>query len=192
MFLNLEKSVTLNMKKWIALFSQTGSEICNISEEIGRYPDIVLTDNVKGYIDERLIANTTVLRRDYKPLSKDEKKKYYTEYFDNSNLHTLHGWLNIVPVEVCKEFTIYNGHPGLITYYPELKGKDPQVRVWDSICKYMYVGSVIHKVTPVVDDGEVVASYKMFGLHCIDLESTFEIHKKTSLISWINFLNTLK
>ena len=43
------------------------------------------------------------------------------------DLITLHGYLRIIPENICKQCKhIYNGHPGLINMYPELKGKDPQ------------------------------------------------------------------
>jgi folate-dependent phosphoribosylglycinamide formyltransferase PurN len=49
---------------------------------------------------------------------------------------TLHGWLRVIPAYVCERSRIYNGHPGLITKYPELKGKDPQVRAFIKEGKY--------------------------------------------------------
>ena len=36
------------MAKWIAFFSQTGSEIVNISKAIGRVPDLIVTNNDEG------------------------------------------------------------------------------------------------------------------------------------------------
>ena len=33
------------VKNWIALFSQTGSEIADISEKLGKSPDLVITNN---------------------------------------------------------------------------------------------------------------------------------------------------
>ena len=34
----------IDNKKWIAFFSHTGNEIYNISKELGRYPDRVITN----------------------------------------------------------------------------------------------------------------------------------------------------
>ena len=31
--------------RWIALFSQTGSEIVDISKKIGRWPDVIITNS---------------------------------------------------------------------------------------------------------------------------------------------------
>ena len=30
--------------KWIAFFSQTGAEICDIAESLGRWPDLIVTN----------------------------------------------------------------------------------------------------------------------------------------------------
>ena len=54
----------------------------------------------------------------------------------DNTLITLNGWLRIVPPDKCAKYNIYNGHPGLITKYPELKGKDPQQRMWENIHEY--------------------------------------------------------
>ena len=75
---------------------------------------------------------------------------------------TLHGWLRIMPPSICEKFKIYNGHPGLITDYPELKGKDPQERMFND-GNYTYYGSVVHKVVPEVDSGEIVSEVKRFN-----------------------------
>ena len=32
------------MGKWIAFFSQTGSEIAEVSKQIGRWPDVIITN----------------------------------------------------------------------------------------------------------------------------------------------------
>jgi folate-dependent phosphoribosylglycinamide formyltransferase PurN len=79
---------------------------------------------------------------------------------------------------------IYNGHPGLITYYPELKGKDPQIRAWEG--KYETVGSVVHKVTEGVDEGGVVRFSAVKNV-ATDLDTMYDLLKQTSLDSWIKF-----
>ena len=64
--------------RWAALFSQTGSEICNLSERLGTYPNLVISDNVNCSIDERININCKeILWRSYKKLSKEEKILYY-------------------------------------------------------------------------------------------------------------------
>jgi folate-dependent phosphoribosylglycinamide formyltransferase PurN len=178
--------------KWAALFSQTGSEICNLSEKFGRYPDAVISDNVDANksIDPRIELNCKKLYyRKYKGLTKEAKVDYYKKYLSGFDIITLHGWLNIVPAEVCNEFDIYNGHPGLINYYPELKGKDPQLRAWDNINDYQFIGSVIHRVTPGVDEGPIMVYKMAYSNCCTDLDSIFNALKQTSLDSWIDFLD---
>lgn len=175
--------------KWAALYSQTGSEICDISDKIGRYPDLVISDNVLGLpkTDNRILNAKKCTFGQYKPLSKQQKINYYNA-LDSYDIITLHGWLNIVPEIVCSKYTIYNGHPGLINCFPELKGKDPQIRTWKNIDNYKYIGSVIHKVTPEVDGGEIISYRSTVSTNCVDLESTFSELKKTSLNCWVDFL----
>ena len=178
--------------RWAALFSQTGSEICNLSEKLDRYPDLVISDNTSEtqIVDSRIELNCKkLLWRKYKGLTIEEKNNYYRDHLTGYDIITLHGWLNIVPGDICNQFKIYNGHPGLINYYPELKGKDPQVRTWENINNYQFVGSVIHKVTPGVDEGPVVCYKKIFSTCCIGQDSTFSVLKQTSLDSWIDFFN---
>jgi folate-dependent phosphoribosylglycinamide formyltransferase PurN len=175
---------------WAALFSQTGSEICNLSERLGTYPNLVISDNVNSAIDERININCKeVLWRSYKNLSKEEKIQYYIKRLQGYDIITLHGWLNIVPAEVCNALSIYNGHPGLINYYPDLKGKDPQVRAWRDIKAYDALGSVIHKVTPGVDEGPIICYSKSSAADVDSLDKVFDILRETSLNSWVDFFN---
>ena len=183
-------------KCWIAFFSQSGKEICDISEAIGRYPDVVLTDNTTiSKIDPRIINCRKLIIRKYRNLNKFQQVRYYTEdipvgrMFDDSTVITLNGWLNIVPGAVCKllEGKIFNGHPGLIDRYEELKGKDPQVRCFNNIEKYERVGSVVHVVTPGVDEGEIKYSSDVSSSECVDLDTTYKVLAGTSLRSWLQF-----
>jgi len=98
---------------------------------------------------------------------------------------TLHGWLRIVPPRICEKHTIFNGHPGLITEYPELKGKDPQVRAFEG--KYPVAGAVIHKVTAGVDEGKVLVEER-FNAMDLSLDDLFRILRDRSLYMWTDFL----
>ena len=112
--------------KWVALFSQTGSEICQVSEKLGRYPDLIIsnaTDFIK--INDDLIGKAPMIFTEKKPTVEE-----YLQYIPEDALVTMHGWLRIVPSEVCEKRNIYNGHPGLITKYPELKCKDRQLKAY--------------------------------------------------------------
>jgi len=178
--------------KWAAFYSQTGSEICDISDKLGRYPDLVITDNVTGEpkTDSRIVNSKAINTRQYRSLSKQEKIDYYN-ILDGYDIITLHGWLNIVPASVCNKYRMYNGHPGLITYYPELKGKDPQKRAWENIASYMYIGSVIHNVTAEVDGGNVAVQKKRLSVNCTSLDETYKELKETSLETWVEFLGDI-
>ena len=178
--------------KWAALFSQTGSEICNLSEKLGNYPNLVISDNTseQNVVDPRIERNCKrIIWSKYKGLSVEEKLKYYSDRLTGYDVITLHGWLNIIPAEICEMFNIYNGHPGLINYYPELKGKDPQIRMWENISNYVYIGSVVHRVTAGVDEGPILCDSKINSNCAYGLDSTFGILKQTSLGSWIDFFN---
>ena len=158
----------MSEKVWISFFSQTGTEIANVSNKIGRWPDVIVTNktSIEGVNDELLEHIDRLIMIPNKP-SLDEYGQvtaFATTLGDNVFLNnenkfegmliTLHGYLRIIPKEVCSLFYVYNGHPGDIVNYPELKGKDPQDRVTEDMTT---IGSVIHKVTLGVDEGEIVA-----------------------------------
>ena len=115
-------------KKWVAFFSHTGNEIYNISKKIGRFPDRVITNRAPGdkCINKQLISRVDVVYVSDRPAVED-----YNRVIWNDSVVTLHGWMRVVPKSVCKDYTIYNLHPGLITKYPELKGADTQKRVYE-------------------------------------------------------------
>ena len=123
----------------------------------------------------------------YYTSNKPEAYEYhhYLRQVENP-LITLHGWLRILPEDICNKYEIYNGHPGLITRYPELKGKDPQIRAFAG--EYNTGGCVIHRVTPGVDEGEVLMEREV-GIRLLDLDGLFTILHKTSVNMWIEFLD---
>jgi methionyl-tRNA formyltransferase len=168
-------------RQWIALFSQTGSEIVNLSKHLGIEPDIIFTNNLepntwhKGIIE----SNSSVIGN--KHLSIMEMLKC----IDNPII-TLHGYLRILPPDICNMFEIYNGHPGAIELYPELKGKDPQQKVIDRLNWYPYIGSVVHRVTETVDDGEIVARYTVRNKSKNSID-VIDYLRYTSLWSWLTF-----
>ena len=178
-------------KPWIAFFSQTGSEIADISESIGRWPDIIITNDRPSHlrtIDERIVKKGFVTVPN-KPTT-EELKLYLNQLVPKDTIVTLHGWLRIMPEELCKNFNIFNGHPGLITWYPELKGKDPQVRAYEGIQegKYESAGAVLHKVIPEVDEGRIIME-EYFGVDDkLSLDDLFRILKDRSLYMWCRFL----
>jgi len=93
-----------------------------------------------------------------------------------------------VPPDKCAKYNIYNGHPGLITKYPELKGKDPQQRAWHDLHKYDTVGSVVHRVVEEIDAGEVNTLSEISTANILTLDEMYKALRSTSLIAWSSFL----
>lgn len=178
----------MDKQTWIAFFSQTGAEIADISESIGRWPDIIITNERPDHL--RTI-DTRIEKQGYYTWANKPTEEDYIDLLENypDAVITLHGWLRVVPAYVCERSRIYNGHPGLITQYPELKGKDPQIRAYEGIKagKYTTAGAVIHKVTAGVDEGRVIME-EYFNAWNLELDDLFRILRDRSLYMWCNFL----
>ena len=180
------------------MFSQTGSEIAALAKHLGKWPDVIITNN----------TDRNKWCKELQELELRQKGKLYgggttinvvssiqarTANFlhdvegGKAALITLHGWLRIIPKEVCEQYEIVNGHPGLINVHPELKGKDPQQKAYDG--GYATIGSVVHKVTPIVDDGEILEWTAVFQDGKETLDDTFDKLKYTSYSSWIKFFD---
>jgi folate-dependent phosphoribosylglycinamide formyltransferase PurN len=170
---------------WVALFSQTGSEIHQVSEKLGTYPDMILCnkqDNFDGICSD-LIGKASIIFTDKNPTTEQ-----YLHYIPEGALVTMHGWLRIVSGEVCEKRTIYNGHPGLITKYPELKGKDPQKKAVQ--LKHTTAGCVIHQATAELDGGPIVAESREVSINGWFEDEEYVIEKlhKVSVELWVEFL----
>lgn len=167
---------------WITFFSQTGSEIVELVKVIGRKPDYILTNNFdesKYHPDIKKLGSKVIVNKHN--ILMDQLR------FDQIDkpLITLHGYLRILPADICKKYDIYNGHPGLINSYPELKGKDPQVRAFEG--NYKWIGSVIHKVTAGVDEGPVIDTSAIPNT-VKSLDEMYSTLKRISLYLWIKFM----
>ena len=90
--------------------------------------------------------------------------------------------------KICKKYNIYNGHPGLITVYPELKGKDPQIKAFKA--KHEVMGCVLHKVTAGVDEGKVIAEER-FNAFQITEEEMWKVTRDRSQYLWTKFLTKM-
>lgn len=171
-------------RPWIAFFSQTGGEIADIANSIGRWPDVIITNERPEHlrtIDERIEKQGY-----FTWANKPSEEDYISQFEKYSNLLvTLHGWLRIVPPYVCERTEIYNGHPGLITEYPELKGKDPQEKAFN--LKHEQIGCVLHRVTAGVDEGRIIAEERTNAWK-LELDDIFRILKDRSLYLWTDFL----
>ena len=172
----------MDRTEWIAFFSQTGSEIVDISKSLGRWPDKIITNKRPEHLRK---INEELLNIDIIYLSNKPTVEEYKNVLSKKCIVTLHGWLRIMPPEICEQHTIFNGHPGLITEYPELKGKDPQIRAFEG--KYPVAGAVLHKVVAGVDEGKVIAEER-FNTFNLELNDLFRILRDRSLYMWCNFL----
>jgi len=191
------------MKHWIALFSQTGSEIVELSKLINRKPNYIISnnygENIKIHPGIADMACPKITARHDQLMEILAR----TDFFDPAvsfiyvndtrrfepveTLFTLHGYLRIIPPHICGKYTMYNGHPGNIEDFPELKGKDPQEKVWMNIKKYHTIGSVVHRVTPELDGGEIVSRHYVANT-CTSKNQLYHALRNTSLNSWEIFL----
>jgi folate-dependent phosphoribosylglycinamide formyltransferase PurN len=177
--------------KWATFYSQSGKEICDIAEAVGRWPDRIITNRRPEYLR---VTDNRLYGREITYLPNKPSLADYQDVLKNTaedTLITLHGWLRIMPKEICTKHSIYNGHPGLITpqseggYGDMLKGKDPQERAFNM--RLLYSGSVIHRVDPGVDEGPIQAWKKVF-IAGLSLEKVFTILRDASFQLWVDFI----
>jgi folate-dependent phosphoribosylglycinamide formyltransferase PurN len=171
---------------WFALFSQSGSEIVSIARHLGRWPDYIFTDNKDKKTWHRdLQKHSAVSIIKHKDMKKEIESNIsmFQGLRGTTPIVTLHGYLRILPEINCE---VFNGHPGDIVKYPELKGKDPQQKALD--LKLPSTGTIIHKVTEEVDSGEII-SYNTLKIMEQDTITTLSNALRSLSISlWIEFL----
>lgn len=178
-------------RPWICFFSRSGREICDLSERLGPTPDIIVTNerpSTVRSIDPRIYETNRLVTLSNKPSTYE----YYDvlKYYKNP-IVTLHGWLRVVPEEVCNAVEIFNGHPGLITskenggYGDFLKGKDPIEKALNT--GLHKTGCVIHKVTPGIDEGEILL-YKEFTIYDKQYPEIDKLARETMIDLWENLL----
>lgn len=176
--------------KWIAFFSKTGSELVHITDHFNREPDLIVTNrkNLDG-CHSGLIECFEYFPNKFKFIRSSPTIEEYwnvlNQFKGEDVIITLHGYMRIVPSEICDAFEIYNGHPGLITKYPELKGKDPQRKAW--LNGYKTSGCVIHRVTPELDGGPIVAQVEA-DIDNLTLDNVISTLHTRSINLWIEFL----
>lgn len=173
-------------RKWIAFFTMSGSEIYNVSRRLRRTPDLVVTNRqtLEG-VNEKLLEKLSSGQLLILP-NKPNTEEYFTaiaECGSSDVLITLHGYLRIVPSVVCDTFEIINCHPGLITLYPELKGKDPQARSTN----HPTIGTVLHRVTAGVDEGPILSNASCDNVYFTEAAVTHKL-KQLSENLWIEML----
>ena len=177
-------------RPWIAMFSHTGTEIADLIAVTGKVPVLIIrNENSKRKEDIRLNRyNTATFPRN--PKEEDYQKTFSMVHslYKRKPLITLHGWMRIIPEKICQDWDIYNGYPGLITEYPQLKGKDPQKKAYD--LKLSYSGCVVHRVTSKVNEGPILDSIKL-KIEDLSLEETINTLRNGSLALWIDVIETL-
>jgi len=129
------------MKKWVALFSNSGKELAEVIDKIGTKPDLILCDQVRTDWDERL---------DSVQISGPSAIQELLETLNEDVLITMHGYWKLLKASKIKA-KIYNVHPGDIFKYPELKGIHPQKKAIELGLKS--TGVLIHEVDDTVDGG---------------------------------------
>tara|TARA_R110000822_G_scaffold44843_1_gene120202 strand:+ start:119 stop:679 length:561 start_codon:yes stop_codon:yes gene_type:complete len=174
-----------NNKPWIALFSQSGSEIVAIAEKLGVWPDFIYTNNKhKNSWHRKLQRHSSVfIEKPTELAAVVQSNISMLQCWKGDAVVTLNGYLRIMPMLTVE---MYNGHPGDIVKYPELKGKDPQRKALD--LNLPSTGCVIHKVTKEVDSGEILSynTYTMQGDETIDI--LVDRLRNISVNMWTEFL----
>jgi folate-dependent phosphoribosylglycinamide formyltransferase PurN len=185
------------MRPWVTFFSQTGTEIYDLSNALGIYPDCIVTNKqnhkntniglkaVTEFRSQKLNENIWI-QLPQKPTVSDYEG--VLNCFENPVI-TLHGFLRIIPKEICEKYEIYNLHPGLIDKYPSLKGFNPQERAFAE--GYKLAGCVIHRVTPGVDEGEILMSQGT-GIEGMSLDGVYGALRDTALDLWKSFFTAYK
>lgn len=176
----------LDDKRWVVFYSRTGQEIVDVATRLDRVPDAIVTNIPQDEVrDEVLELQAPIFILPDRPTVEQYEAAIGPDA-DNT-IVTLHGWLRIVPKKICEQYKIYNGHPGLITEYPELKGFDPQKKAFE--LGHLHIGSVVHRVTPEVDEGGViVVTDTVLTDEERDLDAYYDVLRETSLNSWMMFL----
>ena len=170
--------------KHYAFFSQTGSEIATIARRLGRWPDKIITNERP---DRLRTISPKLAGIDIIYLSNKPTVEEYLEVLGTEPCKvTLHGWLRIMPPEVIAIHpNMFNGHPGLITEHPILKGKDPQETAYN--LGLTVSGCVIHQVTVGVDEGPILEE-RMVEIKNLSLDEVYSELHKASIDLWVEFL----
>ena len=179
------------LDNWGVLISQTGSEVVSISEELGILPSLIVTNNITK-ISPR---NMEIFGENNVEIRTIPKKPSIVDYLRTrinlKELITLHGYLRILPEALFPylEGDVFNGHPGLITMYPELKGFNKQEDIAGNQEKYEWCGSVIHRVIPELDSGKVVVACSIRNT-ANTIDEAYRLLRGTSLKSWTIFFKS--
>lgn len=176
------------VEKWGVLISQTGTEVVDISEKLGILPSLIITNNISKISQKNLeiFGKHGVIIRTI-PFRPTPEHYLIPELLEKEVI-TLHGFLRILPSTFIDTFKgeIFNGHPALVNYYPELKGFNQQEAIYNKKEQYEWIGSIIHEVTEGVDEGKIYYSCARRN-EVVDLDDMYKKLRETSLDTWIRF-----
>lgn len=174
--------------KWYGLFSHTGKELEAVQKLVG--PQV--------HLEAVLTTNSSY--EGALPYVKCISDKYVNEWLlDPANVEpnsiiTLHGYMRILPEAVLSSLKlrgckVFNIHPAPIQFYPELRGKDPQERMYEGIQKreYNYIGVVIHEVDEGVDTGKIVHWVLQMADHGMTKDELYECLHELGTQAWESF-----
>ena len=179
------------LDNWGVLISQTGSEVVAISEMLGILPSLIVTNNITKISPRNMEIfgenNVEIRTIPHRPSIVD----YLRTRINLKELITLHGYLRILPADLFPHLggSVYNGHPALITMYPELKGFNKQEDIAGNQEKYPFCGSVIHECIPELDAGKVIVSCNIKNT-TNTIDEAYELLRNTSLITWEAFFKS--
>lgn len=173
---------------WGVLISQTGSEVIALGKVRGILPSLVVTNNLTKVARENLEIlesyGVAVKEIPFRPSTSD----YLLPELLEKRLITLHGYLRVLPTEFLTAYRgrIFNGHPALISKYPELKGLNMQEAIVGKQEEYPFIGSVVHEVTPELDSGRIIMEVKVPNT-VENIDQAYRVLRETSLECWEYF-----
>lgn len=180
------------LDNWGVLISQTGSEVVAISEKLGILPSLVVTNNITKISPRNMEIFGENNVEIYVIPRKPDLLNYLRSRINLKELITLHGYLRILPADLFPYLKgkIYNGHPALITEYPELKGFNKQEDIAGNQEKYPTCGSVIHECIPELDAGKIVMSVAVANT-AQTIDDAYDLLRTTSMRSWVHFFKDI-
>lgn len=182
------------VNKWYGLFSHTGKELEILASKDHDWDvrlDTVITNNMdyQGKLSTRGIRMFKLASfKDANWLLKQ------SQIVEDNSLITLNGYMGIIPSDVLRNLKlrgckVYNIHPAPIQLYPELRGKDPQERMYEGIQKreYNYIGVVIHEVDAGVDTGKIVHWVLQLADHSLTKDELYARLHELGTQAWERF-----
>lgn len=156
--------VNYKFKRWILMFSHTGSEAAALVEGLRdqrpNMPIDVMTNNhtpTKYWPLEVEVLGFDRINLEYKIITPVVAKSNILHQrlaeVNEPTLVTLHGYNRIIPSTVLANpnLEIYNLHPGDVMTNPSLRGKDPQEKA--IAMGLASTGVMLHRVTEELDGG---------------------------------------